>query len=126
MGGGTSYSLSGKSVPLVSPITYNILIESKIRESSFLDIELEYADEKYLSNDQENIEPKIPDYYIVNTKLRSNYNGLNLIFGINNLFDKSYYNFAVASTFHDDNHYGTRAVYPLAGRNIFLDLGYTF
>jgi len=126
MGGGTSYSLSGKSVPLVSPISYNILIESKIRESSFVDIELEYADEKYLSNDQENIEPKIPDYYIVNTKLRSNYNGLNLIFGINNLFDKSYYNFAVASTFHDDNHYGTRAVYPLAGRNIFLDLGYTF
>ena len=126
MGGGTSYSLSGKSVPLVSPISYNILIENKIRESSFLDIELEYADEKYLSNDQENIEPVIPDYYIVNTKYRSNYNGLNLIFGINNLFDKSYYNFAVASTFHDDNHYGTRAVYPLAGRNIFLDLGYTF
>ena len=30
MGGGTSYSLSGKSVPLVSPITYSI-IKKKIQ-----------------------------------------------------------------------------------------------
>ena len=126
MGGGSSYSLSGKSVPLVSPLNYNILIESKITDSTFLDIELKYTDEKYASNDQENIEPKIPDYYIVNTKLRSNFLGIDLTFGINNFFDKSYYDFAVASTFHDDNHYGTQAVYPLAERNIFLDLGYTF
>ena len=126
MGGGTSYSLSGKSVPLVAPLNYNISIESKINESTFFDVELEYTDEKYVSNDQENIEPKIPDYYILNTKLRSEYRGLDFTFGVNNLFDKAYYDFAVSSTFHDDNHYGTRAVYPLSGRNIFFDLGYTF
>ena len=126
MGGGASYSLSGKSVPLVSPLNYNISIESKISNSTFFDIELEYTDEKYVSNDQENVEPKIPDYYILNTKLRSDYRGLDLTFGVNNLLDKAYYDFAVSSTFHDDNHYGTRAVYPLSGRNIFFDLGYTF
>ena len=126
MGGGTSYSLSGKSVPLVSPLNYNISFENKINESTFFDLELEYTDEKYVSNDQENIEPKIPDYYILNTKLRSNYRGLDLAFGVNNLFDKDYYNFAVSSTFHDDNHYGTNAVYPLEGQNFFFDLGYTF
>ncbi len=126
MGGGTSYSLSGKSVPLVAPLNYNISIENKINESTFFDVELEYTDEKYVSNDQENIEPKIPEHYIFNTKLRSDYRGIDFVFGINNLFDKSYYDFAVASTFHDDNHYGTRAVYPLSGRNIFFDLGYTF
>ena len=126
MGGGTSYSLSGKSVPLVAPLNYNIAIESKINESTFVDVELEYTDEKYASNDQENIEPKIPDYYILNTKLRSDYRGLDFTFGVNNLFDKAYYDYAVSSTFHDDNHYGTRAVYPLSGRNIFFDLGYTF
>ena len=126
MGGGASYSLSGKSVPLVAPLNYNISIESKISNSTFFDIELEYTDEKYVSNDQENVEPKIPDYYILNTKLRSDYRGLDLTFGVNNLLDKAYYDFAVSSTFHDDNHYGTRAVYPLSGRNIFFDLGYTF
>mgnify|MGYP001311234204 CR=1 FL=1 len=126
MGGGTSYSLSGKSVPLVAPLNYNILIESKINVSTFFDVELEYTDEKYVSNDQENIEPKIPDYYILNTKFRSDYRGLDLMFGVNNLFDKDYYDFSVSSTFHDDNHYGTQAVYPLSGRNIFFDLGYTF
>ena len=126
MGGGASYSLSGKSVPLVAPLNYNISIESKISNSTFFDIELEYTDEKYVSNDQENVEPKIPDYYILNTRLRSDHRGLDLTFGVNNLFDKDYYDFAVSSTFHDDNHYGTRAVYPLSGRNIFFDLGYTF
>ena len=126
MGGGTSYSLSGKSVPLVAPLNYNVSIESKISESTFFDIEFEYTDEKYVSNDQENVEPKIPDYYVLNTKLRSDYRGLDLTFGVNNLFDKAYYDYAVSSTFHDDNHYGTRAVYPLSGRNIFFDLGYTF
>jgi len=126
MGGGTSYSLSGKSVPLVAPLNYNVSIESKISESTFFDIEFEYTDEKYVSNDQENVEPKIPDYYVLNTKLRSDYRRLDLTFGVNNLFDKAYYDYAVSSTFHDDNHYGTRAVYPLSGRNIFFDLGYTF
>ena len=126
MGGGTSYSLAGKSVPLVAPIKYYALYERELRQDTFFEIELNYTDEMYVSNDQENVEPKIPDYFLVNTKLRSNKGPYNFTAGINNIFNKTYYDFAVASTFHDDNHYGTQAVYPLAGRNIFLNLGYTF
>ena len=45
---------------------------------------------------------------------------------VNNLFDEAYYDFAISSVFHDDAHYGTRNVYPLPGRNFFVNLGYTF
>ena len=121
-----SVSLKGKTVPLVAPLKINILIEREINNHLNLDFEISYMGERYLSNDQENIEPKIPDYYIVNTKIRSNNGSYNLTAGINNLLDESYYDFAVASTMHDDNHYGTQSVYPLAGRNFFIDFGYTF
>ena len=45
---------------------------------------------------------------------------------LNNLFDEAAYDFAVASAFHDDAHYGLANVYPLPERNFFFDLGYTF
>ena len=45
---------------------------------------------------------------------------------MNNIFDKKTYDYAVSSTFHDDNHYGLSNVYPLPERNIFFDLAYTF
>jgi len=126
MGGGTSYSLTGKKVPLVAPLKYYISYERKLSNDLFFDIDLRYKGERYVSNDQENVEPKIPSYFLLDTKLRSKTDRYNITFGINNIFDKSRYDFAVSSTFHDDNHYGTQSVYPLDGRNFFIDFGYTF
>ncbi len=126
MGGGTSYSLSGKKVPLVAPLKYYISYERKISNDLFFDIDLRYTDERYVSNDQENVEPKIPSYFLLDTKLRSKTDRYNVTLGINNVLNKSRYDFAVSSTFHDDNHYGTQSVYPLDERNFFIDFGYTF
>ena len=126
MGGGTSYSLVGKSVPLVAPISYSIGYERKIRNNMVFDILLKYTDKKYVSNDQENVEPKMPDYYLVDTYLRSENNNYTFTFGVNNLLDKSAYDFAVSSPMHDDAHHGLVNVYPLPERNFFIDLGYTF
>ena len=89
-------------------------------------IDFEYTDEKFVSNDQENVEKKIPAYYLINSKLISINGPFVISAGVNNLLDKSYYNFAVSSTFHDDDHFGTQAVYPLAGRNAFVNIGYSF
>tara|TARA_A100000164_G_C21329971_1_gene506065 strand:- start:130 stop:510 length:381 start_codon:yes stop_codon:yes gene_type:complete len=126
MGGGTTFSLKGKSVPLVSPIQFSIAYETEVRNNLTLDIELNYLDKKYASNDEENIEPQIPAYSFVNTYLSSVNNNYTLNFGINNLFDKAMYDFAVSSTMHDDGHYGLSNVYPLPQRNLFFDLAYTF
>ena len=78
------------------------------------------------SDDQENIEPKIPDYYVVNTKVISSNGPLSFSAGVSNIFNEKYYDFAVSSTFHDDPHFGTQSVYPLVERNAFISLGYTF
>ena len=70
MGGGTSYSLSGKSVPLVAPLNYNVSIESKISESTFFDIEFEYTDEKAYKNCQGLLDKHIlPHFKDFNTKV---------------------------------------------------------
>ena len=126
LGGVSSVSLVGKSVPLISPIQFSIAYETEVRKDLTLDVELNYLDKKYVSNDEENIEPQIPDYYFVNTYLSSVNTNYTLNFGINNLFDEAAYDFAVSSTFHNDAHYGLSNVYPLPGRNLFFDLAYTF
>ena len=46
--------------------------------------------------------------------------------GINNLLDEAYYDFAMASAFHNDDHYGTQSVYPLPERNLYVNFGYKF
>ena len=126
MGGGSVFSLAGKNVPLVSPNTFNLILEQKINTSSTLIFDLNYVDEKYVSNDPENVEPKIPDYYLANIKLRHSKGPISLLIGINNLLDEEYYDFAVASTFHDDDHFGLRGVYPLAKRTAYMNLSYEF
>ena len=126
LGGVETLSLRGKSVPLISPIQFSLAYQTEVRNDLTLDVELNYLDKKYVSNDEENIEPQIPDYYFVNTYLSSVNTNYTLNFGINNLFDEAVYDFAVSSTFHNDAHYGLSNVYPLPGRNLFFDLAYTF
>ena len=126
MGGGSSYSLVGKSVPLVSPLTYSIDYQNNFYDNLIFNLGIKYNDEKFVSNDQENVEPKIPDYYEVDTSISANYGTYKLTLGVNNLLDEKIYDFAVSSTFHDDNHYGLSNVYPLPERNFFIDFEYTF
>jgi iron complex outermembrane receptor protein len=126
MGGGTVYNLSGKSVPLVSPNTFNLKLERKVNSFNTIIFDLNYVDEKYVSNDPENVEPKIPEYYLANIKLRHLRGPMSLQIGINNLLNEEYYDFAVASTFHDDDHFGLSGVYPLAKRTAYVNLNYEF
>ena len=111
---------------VVAPIKVNIGLERELINEYELLIDLSYVDERYVSNDQENVEPKMPDYYLVDLYVNNNNNFYDISFGVNNLFDEAYYDFAISSVFHDDAHYGTRNVYPLPGRNFFVNLGYTF
>ncbi len=126
MGGGTTYSLAGKKVPLVAPISFSLNYENELQDNLRFDFQFKYTDEKYVSNDQENIEPQIPAYYIINTSLKSVKDPYTVSVGVNNLLNKNAYDFAVSSTFHDDAHYGLSNVYPLAERNMFVNFGYTF
>ena len=126
LGGVDTLHLRGKSVPLISPIQFSLAYETEVRNNLTLDLELNYLDKKYVSNDEENIEPQIPDYYIVNSYFSFIDKNYTLNFGVNNLFDEATYDYAVSSTFHNDAHYGLSNVYPLPERNLFFNFGYTF
>ncbi len=126
MGGGSSYNLAGKSVPLVSPVTFSINYQNNFSSNETFNFGIKYNDEKFVSNDQENVEPKIPDYFQADTSLTSKSGPYSFTLGINNITDEQIYDFAIASTFHDDAHYGLSNVYPLPGRNFFIDFEYTF
>ena len=119
-------SLAGKQVPLVAPLKAKASITRKMSNDFDLKVDLHYVDERYVSNDQENIEPMIPDYYLLDLQLSSEDGPYNFDFGINNLLNKEYYDFAISSTFHDDAHYGTQSVYPLPERNLYVNFGYKF
>ena len=119
-------SVLDESPIFTSPLTCNLNYKRQIDNNTNLNLGVKYIDEKYVSNDQENIEPQIPDYYIVNTSISSINGPYTLSFGINNVFDEQVYDFAVSSTFHDDAHYGLSNVYPLPDRNAFFNFGYTF
>jgi iron complex outermembrane receptor protein len=121
-----SFNLAGRKVPLVSPLTYSLNYIRYLNNATNFNLGINYFDKKYVSNDQENIEPQIPDYYIVNSSISSISGPYTLSFGINNLFDEQVYDFAVSSTFHDDAHYGLSNVYPLPDRNAFFNFEYTF
>ena len=121
-----SFSLIGKKVPLVAPVNFRLGAELDLDNKTTALVDLQYVDERYVSNDQENIEPKIPDYYVINTKVISLNGPLSFSAGINNVLNEHYYDFAVSSTFHDDPHYGTQSVYPLAERNAYINVEYTF
>lgn len=123
---GQTFSLVGREVPLVAPLKAMVAVTRELTSGINLIVDLQYVDERYVSNDQENIEPKIPDYYLVDMQLSSNDGPYTIDMGINNLFDEAYYDFAIASSFHNDDHYGTQGVYPLPERNLYVNFGYKF
>ena len=87
--------------------------------------------------DEENIEPVIPSYYLFDIKFSSNMTKHKWSFGVNNIFNTSYYDFAISSSSHgcfvtpwpsgpEACTYGRQSVYPLQRRNLTLDYSYKF
>jgi iron complex outermembrane receptor protein len=122
-----TYSLAGNKVPLVAEITYSLGMEYEVNNDITGTLGMSFVDERFVSNDQENIEPVIPSYYVFDAQLESNAsNKYSWSAGVNNLLNEKYYDFAVASTFHSDGYLGVQAVYPLAERNMFVNFSYNF
>ena len=121
------YSLAGNKVPLVAEITYSLGMDYEVNKDITGTLGMSFVDERFVSNDQENIEPVIPSYYVLDAQLASSVsNKYSWSAGVNNLLNEKYYDFAVASSFHIDGYLGVQAVYPLAERNMFVNFSYNF
>ena len=121
-----TYNIAGLKVPLVAEYTYDIILNYLIAEKTNLKLNMSFVDDMFVSNDQENIEPKIPNYYLFDVSLNSENEFGKWSIGVDNMFNTSYYNFAVASSTHADSSYGRQNMYPLERRSIFFDYAYEF
>ena len=76
-------------------------------------------DFKHRESDYENFQPKITGYVIANISINSKFDKFFSSLTINNIFNETYYNYAVASS----STKGTYNTYPLPGREILFSLG---
>ena len=131
------YNISGLKVPLVSKYDYNIGLDYKLKDNLDMSMDMSFVDDRFVSGDQENIEPVIPSYYLFDIKFSSNMKKHKWSLGVNNIFNTSYYDFAISSSSHgcfvtpwpsgpEACTYGRQSVYPLQRRNLTLDYSYKF
>lgn len=94
---------------------------------SFLDERLSfsingnYVGKRYFLNDQSNSVSKLNSYMVADLSVSYKLKGLTATFGINNLFDKQYCEYAGYNAFVSDKFY-----YPSPTRNLSLKLDYKF
>ena len=77
-----------------------------------------------MESDDENFQPRIPSYVIANITLSSKFNNFFADLAINNIFDETYFNYAVASSAASKK--GIYNAYPLPGREIMLSISSKF
>ena len=114
---------AGNEVPLVSRwsgnagVTWNI-----VGKTLMLDVTARYFGERRMDNDQANSQPLIPAAATVDVKIGGEYDRFFWSFAVQNLFDKDYYDYAIASAFTP----GYFTAYPQPGRTALLRAGATF
>ncbi len=113
---------SGNDVPLVAPWTANIVAEWRLWPGIELSAGASYVAAKRLDNDEANVNPEIPGYALLDIKIGGEYESMFWSAAVNNLFDRDYYNYGVASTFTVGNF----NAYPLPGRTFILRAGARF
>ena len=113
----------GNDIPLVAPWTVSTTVFWDIwKDYLKLAATMNFLDSKRLENDERNLFTKIPSHALVDLKLNGAYRSLTWAAEVNNLFDKDYYNYGIASA----TTMGTYNAYPLPGRTFKLTAGARF
>lgn len=92
--------------------------------ASFLDVQssIYYQSSQRMINDEENYQVLQPGYYLVDLGFKGSSNGFDYSMMFNNVLDKNYYQYAVAST----SSYNVYNTYPLEGFNMMFTLARKF
>jgi iron complex outermembrane receptor protein len=115
--------LDGKDVPLVSRHKVGFNLAWQASAATRLSASANYASRQYMDNDEPNtLGVRIPAYTVVDTRVEHRAGNWTLVAAVNNLFDESYYTYAVRSNFTPDRY----AAYPLPGRHAWLSAEYRF
>jgi iron complex outermembrane receptor protein len=115
--------LAGKDVPLVPRNKVSLGAVWHISEQTRLSADANFVSSQLMDNDETNsFAQQIPAYTLVDLKLIRQFGNWQLSAALNNLFDQNYYTYAVHSSFSADRF----NAYPLAGRNGWVSVEYTF
>jgi iron complex outermembrane recepter protein len=115
---------TGNDVPLVSRFTASGGVTWNVWQKYLVvDATVRAWGDRYMDNDQVNRRgPMIPGDATVDFKLSGEYQRFFWSLSVNNLFNRLYYDYAIASTFTD----GRFNAYPLPGRTYMVKAGATF
>jgi iron complex outermembrane receptor protein len=116
---GSNLSVAGKRVPLVPRHKLNAGFSWDFGAKTRLSGGLTAASAQVMDNDEPNLfGPRIPAYTVVDMKLAHQFAFARVTLTVNNLFNSSYYTYAIRNQFvPNTDRYG---VYPLPGRTAGL------
>jgi len=116
-------AFAGNDVPLVSRYTGTAGVTWNIWQNYLVfDATLRAWSERFMDNDQGNIQSRIPANATADLKLSGQYEHFFWSLSVNNLFNALYYDYAIASSFTP----GRFSAYPLPGRTYMVRAGATF
>ena len=105
------------------PAFKNIVdLEYKFSEVFNPKTSLYYQSSQRMLNDEENYQVIQPGYYLLDMGFNGNLYGFNYSMMFNNILNRNYYQYAVAST----NNYNVYNTYPLEGFNMMFTLNKSF
>ena len=117
-----SGNYKSKEIPGVPSISNTFEITFKLLEDLNFSTNLYYKGSTRMINDTRNFQVKMPEYYLLNMGLKGNVKGFKFALLANNVLDKSYYNYAVASA----STYNAYNTYPLSEFNMMFKLSKDF
>jgi iron complex outermembrane receptor protein len=120
---------AGNDVPLSSPHTASAGVAWNIIDKRLVfDGVVRYVGARRMDNDQVNLQPLIPAFTVVDVRIGGEIEKFFWSASVQNLFDKNYYDYAVASPFPFgfQSAIGTFNAYPQPGRNFMVRAGVTF
>jgi iron complex outermembrane receptor protein len=112
----------GNEVPLVSRWTASVGAQWQIRPWVALSTTIRYVGARRMDNDSANTAARISDHTIADLRLSGRYRQFNWALTVSDLFNKSYFEYAAASTFTP----GAFSAYPLPRRTVMFQVGMTF
>jgi len=116
-------NVAGDSIPLVPRQRFSLSPSWKVSDKTTLSGNANYVGQQYFDNDPANtFGQKMPAYATVDLKLSHQEGSWLLAATVNNLFNRQYFTYGVASTFTP----GRYNAYPMQQRNFLLNATYTF
>ncbi|MGA8864816.1 MAG: TonB-dependent receptor [Gallionella sp.] len=116
-------NVSGNNIPLVPRQRFSLSPSWKISDKTMLSGNASYVGQQYFDNDPANtFGQKMPAYATVDMKLSRQEGSWLLTAAVNNLFNRQYFTYGVASTTTP----GRYNAYPMQQRNFLLNATYNF